>query len=288
MSASGSISAAQLATRRGVIFFGFDSAWMDNPKAPGAICAIGFDNTAKPRFIAPQLVGFSEALAFIETEQRGHRLCLVALDQPSIVPNATGGRPAERVAGAVISFIGGGVQPANRGKVAMFGDSAPVWRFLESLGARQDPMAVPEAEEGLFLIEVFPALALPGLEPVFAERLGAPKYNPGNRRKFRIADWQSVNATVAHVATALEIPAMACWAEEMMTITAPKKADQDRLDAVICALVGLIWRDGGWPAAMIGDLERGFIIAPVSKLTWGRMELAAQQRQVPLMLRSRL
>ena len=33
----------------------------------------------------------------------------------------------------------------------------------------------------------------------------------------------------------------------------------------ICALVGLTWRDGGWPAAMIGDLERGFIIAPVSE-----------------------
>lgn len=279
------LSSAQTSARRGAVVFGFDSAWVDNPRAPGAICAIGFDDAAAPRFVAPQLVGFEEALAFIEAERRGHRLCLVALDQPSIVANAIGCRPPERVAGAVISFIGGGVQPANRGKAAMFGDAAPIWRFLEGLGALQDPMAVPEAEAGLFLIEVFPALALPGFEPAFAGRLGAPKYNPGNRRRFRLTDWQAVTATVARVATTLNVTPMVRWAEAMTAIEVPRKADQDRLDAAICALVGLTWRDGGWPAAMIGDLERGFIIAPVSEPTWARMERAAREKQVPLVLR---
>lgn len=72
----------------------------------------------------------------------------------------------------------------------------------------------------------------------------------------------------------------------MAAIKTPRKADQDRLDAAICALVGLIWRDGGWPAAMIGDLERGFFVTPVSELTWARMERGAREKKVPLMMRS--
>lgn len=271
-----------------MVVFGFDSAWVDNPKAPGAICAIGFDEAAEPRFVAPRLVGFKVALAFIETERQEHGVCLIALDQPSIVPNTTGCRPAERVAGSVISFAGGGVQPANRSKTAMFGDGAPVWHFLEALGALQDPMSVPEAEVGLFLIEVFPALALLGFEPAFAGRLGAPKYNPSNRRRFRISDWRAVTASVALMATRLGLASMVHWAEAMATIEAPRKDDQDRLDTAICALVGLIWRDGSWPAAMIGDRESGFIIAPVSEPTWCRMEAVAQERGVPLRFGQRL
>ncbi|MFT6073920.1 MAG: hypothetical protein ACJAZ1_000833 [Yoonia sp.] len=30
-------------TQHSAIFYGFDSAWTDNPKAPGAICAVSFD-----------------------------------------------------------------------------------------------------------------------------------------------------------------------------------------------------------------------------------------------------
>lgn len=167
----------------------------------------------------------------------------------------------------------------------MFGDSAPVWRFIEALGAPQDPMAVLGAAAGLFLIEVFPALALPGFEPTFAVRLGGPKYNPGNRQRFRINDWRAVTATVARLAATLGLTPLVSWAEAMAAIEAPRKADQDRLDAAICALVGLIWRDGAWPAAMIGDLERGFMIAPVSDLTWVRMETAAREKRVSIVLR---
>lgn len=203
------------------------------------------------------------------------------------MPNVAGGRPAERVAGGVISFIGGGVQPANRGKAAMFGDAAPVWRFLEELAATQNPMAATEAWAGMFLIEVFPGLALPGFEPAFSARLGAPKYNPANRRKFRITDWHAVTATVARVATTLGLMPMTHWAETMASIEKPKKADQDRLDAAICALVGLIWRDGGWPAAMIGDLQHGFIIAPASEPTAERMARAAREKGVPIVFPQR-
>jgi hypothetical protein len=48
-----------------VIFIGFDSAWADNPQAPGAICAAIFDGNSFVDFKPPELVRFGDALAYI-------------------------------------------------------------------------------------------------------------------------------------------------------------------------------------------------------------------------------
>ena len=96
------------------LFIGFDSAWMDNAGAPGAMCAASFDGRRFPHFEPPQLVGFAKALEFIRSVRRDDRPTLLAIDQPTIVPNARGMRPADKVAASVVSWIGGGVQPANR------------------------------------------------------------------------------------------------------------------------------------------------------------------------------
>lgn len=85
-----------------ISIIGFDSAWTDNPKKPGAVCVI-------------------------------------RLDQPTIVPNLTGSRPVDKVTGSLISWVGCGVQPASRAKKGMFDDAAPIWRFKSALGASDDP-----------------------------------------------------------------------------------------------------------------------------------------------------
>ena len=131
--------------------------------------------------------------------------CLVALDQPTIVRNATVNRPVDRVAASLVSFIGGGVQPANRSKKGMFDCGAPIWRFLEGLRATEDPELSRTAESDLFIVEVFPALALPAFDVKFYGRFKAPKYNPANRGKFRQCDWIDVIETVARYARAVPI-----------------------------------------------------------------------------------
>ena len=101
-------------------FVGFDSAWTDSVKAPGAICAVAFRNGVPQSLIEPRLVRFDAALTFIQDLASRSDYTLVALDQPTIVPNQSSLRPVERVAGSVIGWIGGGVQPSNRGKTGMF------------------------------------------------------------------------------------------------------------------------------------------------------------------------
>lgn len=266
-----------------VAIIGFDSAWTDAVRAPGAVAALiaGADGF---HFQPPRLAGFDAALAFVREVEARAAFTLVALDQPTIVPNVSGSRPVERVAASVVSFVGGGVQPSNRSKVGMFDDAAPVWRFKAQLSATEEPEAARSALLGLHLIEVFPALALAGLADRFGARFGAPKYNPANRSRFRLTDWTAVCDVVGTTAAALELGPIAAWVAEQGAIAAPKKADQDRLDAVICVLIGAMWRfSPREQCVMIGDLATGYMVTPVSAATRTRLAAAALGRGVPLL-----
>jgi predicted RNase H-like nuclease len=154
---------------------------------------------------------------------------------------------------------------------------------LRTLGAVEEPEISRTAATGSFLIEVCPALALASLNRSFATRLGAPKYNPANRKKFRLEHWQSVAQTVADVAKSLLVDELADWALEAGRIPSPRKSDQDMLDSAICSLIGLIWKicDRG-DSAMIGDLETGYMITPIADWTRPRLEAAAGSKGVSL------
>ncbi|SEH23584.1 DUF429 domain-containing protein [Rhizobium sp. NFR12] len=262
---------------------GFDSAWTDNPKAPGAICVIRVGVDGPHLHLAPRLASFAEALKVIENERKDARKCLVALDQPTIVPNLTGSRPVDKVAGSLISWIGGGVQPASRAKIGMFDDAAPIWTFKQALGAAEDPELARAASSGVFLLEVFPALALAAIERVFCSRLAAPKYNPANLKRFKLSDWQAVVEAAMRFGLSNSLRHMEEWCSVLASHETPRKADQDRLDALICGLIGLHWlvapRD---QSVMIGDLQTGYMISPAIGGIHERLIAAAKLRGVPL------
>ncbi len=255
---------------------GFDSAWSDSACSPGAICAIEIGPNGSREFVFPVLSTFDEALGFVRQRQAKAKLCLVAIDQPTIVNNLTGSRPVESVVSSVISYVGGGVQPSNRSKASMFGDGAPIWRFKNALNANDDAEACKPGAAGLFIAEVYPALALLAYNNPFFGRGTAPKYNPKKRKKFRIADWNTVAATVARVAESYHLGDAAKWAVDQCGNLNPQKSDQDKLDAVICALVGLGWLvDDRNRNILIGDLNSGYMISPCSPVVRERLEARA-------------
>ena len=262
---------------------GFDSAWTDNPKAPGAICVIHLEPAGTYLNLAPQLASFAEALDIIQRESKNAQKCVVALDQPTIVPNLTGSRPVDKVAGSLISWIGGGVQPASQSKKGMFDGAAPIWRFKQALGAIEDPELARTALSGTFLLEVFPALALAAIENAFCSRLAAPKYNPANRRRFKISDWQAVTEAVRRFGLSNSLLHLDEWCSVVASQETPRKADQDKLDALICGLIGLHWLVGPRDqSVMIGDLESGYMIAPAINGVNDRLRAAARQRDVSI------
>ena len=261
---------------------GFDSAWVDRPNAPGAICAFSVDADGNARFDPPELAGFAAALTMIKARHRPGVRTILAIDQPTIVPNAAGARPCERVVASVMSWSGGGIQPAYRGKASMFGDAAPIWRFLDALGFTDDPKAARLAEKGGFVMEVFPALALLGLDPTFiaAARAG-PRYNPA-RPTFKREAWRAVIAAVAAAADDLRLRQVADWCRALDADARPRKALQDKLDSVICLLVAALWIGDRGRCAMIGDLRAGYIVAPVAPAIQARLEAAAARLGVAI------
>jgi predicted RNase H-like nuclease len=190
------------------------------------------------RFEPPRLASFAQALAFIDFVD-GDGPTLVAIDQPTIVPNASGMRLIDRTAASIVSWLGGGVQPANRGKKGMFDDAAPIWPFLTALNATEDPEGARSATEGRFYFEVFLALALASIDDGFFGRLAGPRYNPARKKTFRLEHWHRVLRAVAADARRVGCGPLAEWCDQVGAEERPTKADQDRLDAAICLLVAI-------------------------------------------------
>jgi predicted RNase H-like nuclease len=198
------------------------------------------------------------------------------------VPNYDSLRPVDRVAGGLVGKLGGGVQPARKGGTGapMFGESAPIWSFLAVVSAKQNPIKARSAAAGHFLMEVFPALALPAIVPEIWQRGLAAKYNP-RARNFDPCDWKIVASGVASFARSLCAGALADWLEKQALIERPRKVDQDQLDAAICLAIALAWRKGPRrDTLLIGDELTGYIATIVSAQTLDVLVKAAAKRGV--------
>ncbi|MBA4221801.1 MAG: DUF429 domain-containing protein [Methylobacterium sp.] len=265
-----------------VVVVGFDAAWTDHPRKPGAICSAHYRGGLCTGFEPPRFVSFAEGLSFVGAVEQQDLPLLVALDQPTIVRNATGSRPVDKVAGSLVSWIGGGVQPANRGKLGMFDDDAPIWRFVDGLGGLQEPEEARSATSGRYLVEVFPALALAALDARFYGRLKGPRYNPARRKTFQRSHWSAVLSVVADEAGRLGCEPAADWVSRLDVLDV-RKGHQDSLDALICLLTGLRWRlEPRDRSIMLGCLGHGYMVAPVTPLMHERLAMAAALRSVPI------
>lgn len=266
------------------VLIGFDSAWTDSSRNPGAIAACVLAGGQHAAFHQPRLATFGEARRFTEEVTAEADFVLIAIDQPTVVPNLDGCRPVDRVAGSVISRLKGGVQPARRGGMgaAMFGDGAPIWKFLAKVNAIQNPLEARRAPSGRFVMEVFPALALPAIVPSIWERGCAAKYNPV-ASKFDPNDWRIVASGVATFVRGLGADVLAEWVDDQASRDTLRKADQDCLDAAICLAIALGWRFG--PPnniLLIGDEQTGYMATVASAQTRAVLVKAAEVRKVAI------
>ena len=264
-------------------FTGFDSAWTDSADKPGAILTIFENDAGELACEEPRLATFADAVAEITAVSGRTPFHLVAIDQPTIVPNVSGCRPVERAVSSLICKLKGGVQPANRSKDVMFGESAAIWRFLSDIPHEQHPFKAVEAVQGRFIIEVFPAIALAAWIPELMHRRCGAKYNPARRKTFSSEDWQLVARHIAEHAKCIKLEALCLWAISQSKLDRPTKESQDKLDAAICALIALDFaRQGLAHNVVLGDPNSGYIVAPTSPDTLPVLDAAARRCQVPL------
>jgi predicted RNase H-like nuclease len=165
----------------------------------------------------------------------------------------------------------------------MFCDASPIWRFLTVLGAEESPERARIAANGLYLMEVFPALALASLDTQFFGRLRAPRYNPDRKKTFLMADWVRVAETAAQKSHVLGCDEVAEWRRTAGKTAQPRKADQDQLDSVLCVLIALHWRLRPREASLLlGDLETGYMVLPASREVREYLITPARKHLVPI------
>ena len=242
------------------VLTGFDSAW--GTSALGALVSIR--STPQGWELAgPRMVSWEAVLDEMTRHSGEAETHVIAIDQPLIVKNAYGRRPVEDAISPLVGRFRGGVQPSSRvGCANLFGDNAPIWRFLGALDAVHDPAAVHNARGKRCVFEVYPALGNLGLFPSSWKRGMMYKYNP-TRDTFSLDDWRELASSVAHLFEAIGCPDGASCASSLGQLPTPRKADQDLLDALICCLhAHSFWSYGLRRNVIVGDIETGYVVIP--------------------------
>jgi len=243
-----------------ILLIGFDSAWTVRNR--GALVALRLRGGRADLVFGPAPCSFEEAQKEIET-WRAEGQILVALDQPLIVRNERGRRPAESAVAHVIGRHFGGVQPANLSRKGMFDAGAPIWLWLDSLRPHTtDPFAQPNLDTPTAVFEAFPALATLGL---FDELWGCRllRYNPQRRATFLLSDWRTLARSLERIFGELEIEELRAWSAQVAEAR-PTKALQDQIDACLCLLVALLRHAAPERLAVVGDRESGYIVTPAA------------------------
>lgn len=244
------------------LLVGLDSAW--TPTNSGALVGVLRAHDGRFQELGPpQVVNYCKAeRTIIEWQaQQKPMATIVLLDQPTIVKNAAGQRPVENIVGSSVSLRYGGMQPANTARKEMFGNDAPVWRFLSRFGGPADPL---EQVAGTRVFETYPVLAMIALGWTLPDSRPAgrlPKYNPERRKTFSDSDWRHVCRLASSAFSERGLLGLVRWLDDAARSAAPRKSNQDGLDACVCLLVALYLAEQR-ECLMVGNRDTGYIVVP--------------------------
>ncbi len=206
-----------------------------------------------------------EILAFVREHRDGP--LTIAVDAPTVVPNAGGMRECERVLHERFGSRRVAPYPGNRALLGRVNGGRP--RGEELVDALQAiEIGVPPARhDGIYAMEVFPA---PALLILFRLERGL-RY-----KKRRGMDWASCRAGLDEYLRRLQTlrgPALR-W-KQPPRIGQEKGIDykriEDQMDAVLCAyLAGMAWLRGEEALEMVGTVQQGYIVLPRTAHTQGK------------------
>ncbi|MET0837286.1 MAG: DUF429 domain-containing protein [Marmoricola sp.] len=190
--------------------------------------------------------------------------CLVAIDAPLVVRNATGNRPAEAALNQDFAKFDAGAHPSNTGKPELSGTPRGA-ALCQALALDMNPRSGRSRRA----IEVYPH---PATVALF--RLGRTlkyKHKPGRDLDSLRAELLSLMAFVEGLADAeptLDVdPGSSGWAELRAQVeTATRKSElrvvEDQVDAVVCAYIARFADTRPQDTTTYGDLETGYIVTP--------------------------
>lgn len=193
--------------------------------------------------------------------------CVVGIDAPIVIRNATGQRPCEAALNRCFRRYEAGAHPANTGLVGPRAE-----RLAAGLGLDLDPDPASTAPRRALEVYPHPAtVVLFGLQRTL-------KYKAKARRS--VADRHVAFAryldglrSLVDAPVPLDVTTAPRWPELAATVTsstvgAELDRAEDELDALLCAYVALLHAEvGGTATRVVGDAATGAIVVPVDATT---------------------
>jgi predicted RNase H-like nuclease len=185
--------------------------------------------------------------------------CLVAIDAPLIVNNPTGHRPAETAFNRDFQTFDAGARPA-------FADKP---EFKNPRGARLagalDLDMDPASSASRRAIEVYPhpaTVVLFGLDKILKYKRG-----PFEDRQRELLKLMTLIEGLDAATPRLRVNRNVTWVELRKRVEAASRPgqldrDEDPVDAVVCAYVGLYWYHRPEDVTIYGDIATGYIVTP--------------------------
>ncbi len=185
--------------------------------------------------------------------------CLVAIDAPLIVKNPTGHRPAESQFNRDFQRFEAGARPAFTERPEFKHPRGA--RIAERLGLDMDP----SSDSPRRAIEVYPhpaAIVLFGLAKTLKYKRG-----PFEDRQRELLRLMTLIEGLDEASPRLRANRSVAWVELRKRVEAATKPgqldrDEDPVDAVLCAYVGLYWYDRPEDVTIYGDYASGYIVTP--------------------------
>jgi predicted RNase H-like nuclease len=185
--------------------------------------------------------------------------CLVAIDAPLVVNNPTGSRPCEAALNRDFHGFEAGAHPANTTNPALARPRAA--RIATALTLETNPASRSSRRA----IEVYPhpaTVALFGLGKTL-------KYKKGSfeTRQHQLLALITLIEGLDSATPRLRVNHSMSWAELRKRVEAATRPvqldrDEDPVDAVLCAYVGLYWYHRPEDVTIYGDYATGYIVTP--------------------------
>ena len=255
-------------------FIGIDLGWRSQPSG---LCYLGLLDDKLQILDIDRKDSIADILAWIDNCVQTNESALIAVDAPTLIPNATGSRLCDKLTHKHFGKYHAGCYPANLGlpfaqRTVNFGLE------LESRGYKHAPSIEPQ-KPGKYQIEVFPHPAIVhlfGLERIL-------KYKKGrlNERRLELLKLYNYILEILPFHSPALSPVHLCnFISSIPSKGVQLKAVEDKLDSIICAYVAAHWWYWGEQRNLVlGDETTGYIVVPSQFQTTSQFKTTSYSAQ---------
>ncbi|BAY14986.1 hypothetical protein NIES2109_36590 [Nostoc sp. HK-01] len=240
-------------------FIGIDLGWKSQPSG---LCCLQLIDGKLQLIDLDRQDAIAQILTWIDTWVQPEEPAIIAVDAPTLIPNATGSRLPDKLSHKYFGKYHAGCYPANQ-NLPFAARTINFGLELESRGYAHAP-TIEAKKFGRYQIEVFPHPAIVhlfGLERIL-------KYKKGriNERRLELIKlYQYILEILPNLEPKLELnqKLKAQQSDLLPSTGAALKAIEDKLDSLICAYVAAHWWYWGEQRNLVlGDRTTGYIVIP--------------------------